>query len=83
MEFNELICGLNEVINNNDNNLKHSYELLIRPVIDYIVKDGILLHEVTNRNVDEIKKLDIKTFYTEVNLCKKIKRLNQTNYENN
>lgn len=82
MEFCELIRGLTEIIDNNDNNLKSSYEGFVRPILDKLTEDANLLYQVTNRSVNEIKALDIKTFYTKVNLCKKIKELNPLNYEN-
>lgn len=74
MELCELMSGLREVIDNNDS--KPSYEGLVKPVLDTLNKDANLLYQITNRDVNEIKKLDIKTFYTEVNLCKKIKEFN-------
>ena len=75
MELCELVGALIDVIDNNDNNLKSSYELLIRPVLDKFVEDANLLYQNTNRTPKEIKQLDIKTFYIEVNLCKTIKKI--------
>lgn len=76
MNIFELGKYLTEIINcNNNNYLATMYEEAINPILNIIKKDASLLHNISNRTQDEIKNLDIKTFYTEVNLCKTIKRL--------
>lgn len=76
MNVNELTNGLKDVIRNNDNYLSCKYAELISPILCKITEDAKLLYEISNRTPKEINELDIKTFYTEVNLCKTIKRLN-------
>lgn len=76
MNIIELGNCLKDIIDYNNNSLAKMYEEAINPILDIITKDAKLLYEISNRTPDEIKRLDMKTFYTEVNLCKTIKRLN-------
>lgn len=76
MNIIELTNGLRDVIKNNNNSLTRAYEEAINPILGVITDDAKLLYEIAKRTPKEINELDIKTFYTEVNLCKTIKRLN-------
>lgn len=76
MNIIELGNYLKDIISYNDNDLAKMYNDAINPILDIITKDAKLLYKISNRTPDEIRNLDIKTFYTEVNLCKTIKRLN-------
>lgn len=76
MNVIELDNCLKDIINYNNNSLAKMYEEAINPILNIITEDAKLLYEISNRTPDEIKKLDMKTFYTEVNLCKTIKKLN-------
>lgn len=75
MNIIELTNGLKDIIKNNNNSLARAYEGAINPILGIITDDAKLLYGITNRTPKEINELDIKTFYTEVNLCKTIKRL--------
>ena len=76
MNILELTNGLRDILTYNNNSLVHAYEGVVTPILGVIADDAKLLYEISNRTLKEINELDIKTFYTEVNLCKTIKKLN-------